>query len=91
MANANGVKKISLYYQTTFEANIRGHHIYKNIWTPKLNEILRAKHDTWREAAEFDEHAIGIDNKDEMVVGHALIELSLYYYLTFYKLTNRIF
>ena len=48
MATANTVKKFSLYYQTTFKTNIRGHHIYKNIWTSKLNKILRAKHNTQR-------------------------------------------
>ena len=59
------------------------HHIYKNIWTPKLNEILTAKHDTWREAAEFDEHAIGNYNSDEILVDHAPVELFLllYYFL----------
>ena len=83
MAKANAVKKFSLYYQAISETNIRRHHIYKNIWTPKLNEILRAKHDTRREAAEFVEHAIGIYNGDEILVGHAPVELTLllYYFL----------
>ena len=35
--------KISLYYQTTFKINICAHHIYENIWTPKLNESLRGE------------------------------------------------
>ena len=41
------------------------------------------KHDTRREAAEFDEHAIRIYNSDEILVGHAPVELSLllYYFL----------
>ena len=77
---ANTLKKFSLYYQTIFETNFCGHHIYKNIWTPKLNEILRAKHDTQREAEEFDEHAIGIYNSDEILVDHAPVELSLLLY-----------
>ena len=83
MARANAVKKFSLYYQTMFKTNIVGHHICKNIQTPKLNEIMRAKHDTRREAAEFDEHAIGIYNSNEILVGHAPVEFSLllYYFL----------
>ena len=83
IARANTVKKFSLYYQTTSETNIRGHHICKSIWVPKLNEIWRAKYDTRREAAEFDGHAIGIYNSDEILVGHAPVELSLllYYFL----------
>ena len=44
---------------------------------------MRAKHDTRREAAEFDEHATGIYNSDEILVDHAPIELFLllYYFL----------
>ena len=47
MPRANAVKKlyytkILLYCQTTLETNFRGHRIYKNIWTPKLNGIPRA-------------------------------------------------
>ena len=44
MARINAVEKFSLYYQTTFKINICAHHIYKNIWTPKLNKSLRGKH-----------------------------------------------
>ena len=45
--------------------------------TPKLNKILRAKHDTRGEAEVFDEHAIGIYNSDKTLVGHAPVELSV--------------
>ena len=50
--------------------------------TPKLNKILRAKHNTRGEAEVFDEHAIGIYNSDKTLVGRAPVELSvlLYYF-----------
>ena len=44
---------------------------------------MRAKYNTRREAAEFDEHAIRIYNSDEILVDHAPVELFLllYYFL----------
>lgn len=86
-------EKVYLYYWTTFETNIYGHRIYKKIWIPKSNEILTEKYDPRRQAVDFDENAIGIYDNDEILVGHALIELIItpYYYVTFYQLMSRIF
>ena len=75
--NGKYCEKIQLILSDNLPNNIHGHHIYKDIWTPKLNKILRAKHDTWREAEEFDDHAIRIYNSDEILVGHASVKLSL--------------
>ena len=37
---------------------IRGHHVYKASWTPKLQEKLYRKKDERNEAAEYEKHAI---------------------------------
>ena len=60
MARTKAAEQFNLYHQTRFETNINGYHIYISIWTPKLQKILKAKHDTRKEAAEFNEYAIGI-------------------------------
>ena len=45
---------------------IRGHHIYKSIWTPIIGEelVLEAQDDN-----KHDKHAVGV-MKDGCVVGH---------------------
>ena len=70
-------EKIYLYYWTTCETNIYGHRIYKKIWIPKSNQILTEKYHPRRQAVECDENAIGIYDNYEILVNHALIELSL--------------
>ena len=48
---------------------IRGHHIYKDIWTPFIGEILHVE----QEAHSTTDH---FTVKDETVVGHVLHEVS---------------
>ena len=88
MARAYGVNNLDLYYQTTFEINICGCHIYKSISTPKSNNILKAKHDPRKEELEFDEHAIGVYNSKETFVGQQNLR---YYYIMFCTLMKKIF
>ena len=68
-----------------YETVIRGHHVYKCVWTPVINEKLECNKDTHAEAKEHDENAIGIyrptkqldvANEKKTLVGHVPIELS---------------
>ena len=63
-------------YKIDFSTVIRGHHIYKTVWTPFKGEILICRKDNREEAKLHDEHAIGIYQKDSVLVGHIPIELS---------------
>ena len=58
---------------------IRGHHIYKSVWTPSIGETLALQVDAEN---EHDAYAVGIV-KDSAVVGHAPREVSriFYYFL----------
>uniref|UniRef100_A0A1X7VJY3 HIRAN domain-containing protein n=1 Tax=Amphimedon queenslandica TaxID=400682 RepID=A0A1X7VJY3_AMPQE len=51
---------------------IRGHHVYKRVWTPVFGEILSA---TRKEDNSFDKHAVAI-LKDGLIVGHLPKEFS---------------
>ena len=54
------------------ESAIRGFHVYKDIWDPKLNEILQTK----RELNNYvDKHAVAVCRGDE-TVGHVPREIS---------------
>ena len=66
-----------------FTSVIRGHHIYKSVWTPTLGEKLNCREDDRKEAKKHEEYAIGTDleaNTGSELVGHVLIEL---YYLIY--------
>ena len=69
--------------QIEFKTAIRGHHVYKQTWTPSLGEILQCKKDNRQEALDHDEHAVGVykfesDDAETMLVGHVPIELSMF-------------
>ena len=71
-----------MFYQIEFKTAIRGHHVYKQTWTPSLGEILQCKKDNRQEALDHDEHAVGVhkfesDDAETMLVGHVPIELSM--------------
>ena len=42
-----------------FASVIRGHHVYKTEWSPKLGERLVCRKDERKEAKEHDEYAVG--------------------------------
>ena len=73
-------KNVELFYKIKFDTAIRGHHVYKNSWTPIMGQELFCKHDQREEATETDVNAIGIYKDIGMhendLVGHAPIELS---------------
>ena len=65
----------------------RGHHVYKNVWSPYKGETLIAQPDNRDEAQENDKYAVGIykknDDGSKELVGHAPVEFSslLYHFL----------
>ena len=79
--------KYEMLYKIEFTGPIRGHHIYKDTWSPVVGEQLHCKPDPREEALTYDKHALGlykhVDSKD-ILVGHVPIELSglLFYFLT---------
>ena len=68
-------------YKVEFAAPIRGHHIYKETWCPKVGEELVCRKDDREEAIQYDRNAIGVfqstsNDKSEQLVGHIPIEIS---------------
>lgn len=55
------------------ESVIRGHHVFKNIWTPWLGEVLLV----WKEAGNaHNRRAVALLKADRTVVGHVPREFS---------------
>ena len=51
------------------ESVIRGHHVFKDVWTPRVGEILRIG----KEAGNtHDQRAVAVLKADRTIVGHAL-------------------
>ena len=76
-------------FEVQFTSVIRGHHIYKSVWTPTLGEKLNCREDDRKEAKQHDEYAIGTyleANTGSELVGHVPMELSylIYTYLRAY-------
>ena len=63
-----------------FQTAIRGHHIYKDVWVPRIgqNLILICKTDTREEAMEYYKkcHWCFKSDDPETLVGHLPIEIS---------------
>ena len=80
MARAVANCKFELFHRIKFRTVIRGHHVYKSVWTPYNGESLEAYIDDRAEAKEYDPYAVGIYKKTELgekeLVGHVPIELS---------------
>ena len=70
--------RFEMGYKIEFQAAIRGHHIYKDIWVPLIGQELICKRDSRDEALEYDRNAIGVfkPGNPEVLVGHLPIELS---------------
>ena len=54
-----------IMHQIKFESLIRGHHVYKNVWSPYKGETLIAQPDNRDEAQENDKYAVGIYKKND--------------------------
>ena len=49
------------------ESTVQGHHIFKDTWTPYINEELLSCSGSVEEGNVFDEHAVAV-RRDERVV-----------------------
>ena len=62
---------------------MRGHHIYKSVWTPTLGEKHNCREDDRKEAKQHDEYAIGTYLEaytGSELVGYVSMELSYLIY-----------
>lgn len=55
-----------------YSSVIRGHHVYKSIWTPVIGETLHVRIE---ENNEYDRFAVSVLREDE-IVGHIPQEIS---------------
>ena len=70
-------------FEVQFTSVIRGHHIYKSVWTPTLGEKLNCREDNRKEAKQHDDYAIRTyleANTGNELVGHVPMELSYLIY-----------
>ena len=67
MARASVIMNFDMFYQIEFKTATRGHHVYKQTWTPSLGEILQCKKDNRQEALDHDEHAVGFISLNPMM------------------------
>ena len=54
-----------LCFEINFKTVIRGHHVYKSIWTPLIGQVLIAKPNERREALDYDKYSFGIFKRSE--------------------------
>ena len=69
-----------IMHHIKFQSLIRGHHIYKIVWSPYKGETMIAQPDNRDEAQENDKYAVGIYKKNndgsKELVGHVPVEFS---------------
>ena len=53
-----------IMHQIKFQNLIRGHHVYKNVWSPSKGETVIAQPDNRDGAQEHDKYAVGIYKKN---------------------------
>ena len=58
-----------LFFEIKLDAPNRGHHVYKEIWTPQKDDILYCKKDYRLEVLGLYKHAVGI-YKEDRIAGH---------------------
>lgn len=71
--------EFKMYFKVDFETVIRGHYVYKSVWSPVMDQVLECKRDMCAKAQEHDSNAVGvylISNQREMLAGHFPTELS---------------
>lgn len=76
LAIALEMEHVAEDFSFQFSSVIRGHHVYKFVWTPYVGETLPLSPD---EGNEHDVYSVGVI-KDASVVGHAPRELSRIFY-----------
>ena len=57
-----------LVYEIKSDAAIRGHHVYKETWTPQKDDIIYCK----KEVLDIEKHTVGI-YKEDRLVGHGFM------------------
>ena len=75
--------KWNFVFEVQFTSVIRGHHIYKSMWTPTLGEKLNCREDDRKEAKQHDEYPIGTYLEaytGSELVGYVPMELSYLIY-----------
>ena len=68
-----------IMYQIKFQTIIRGHHVYKNVWSPYKGKTVIAQPDNRDETQENDKYGVSIYKKNDgskELVGHAPVEFS---------------
>ena len=66
----------------SIESNVRGHHVFKSVWTPTGGELLTVNPEPGN---EFDRYALAVC-KGETVVGHMprkISQICWYWYCIF--------
>lgn len=80
MTSTLSVSELKINRRIKFRSFIRGHHVYKNIWSPYKEKKLAACPDDQEEPLENIRYAIGIykkkDDDRDGLDGHALTEIS---------------
>ena len=66
---ADSTRDLAIYCK---ESVVRGHHVFKRIWTPVVGEVLTVA----REAGNTEDRFAVAVTKDDMVVGHVPREFS---------------
>ena len=66
---ADSTRDLAIYCK---ERVVRGHHVFKRIWTPVVGEVFTVARETGNTADRF---AVAV-TKDDMVVGHVPREFS---------------
>ena len=85
MARAIEKRNFEMYHRVKFQSIIRGHHVYKSIWSPYAGEAIMTYPDDQPESLEYDKFAVGIykikEKEKDMeeqkeLAGHVPVELS---------------
>ena len=82
MSRKNIVKDFDLPFEINFKTIIRGHHVYRIIWTSSIGQVLQAQPDKRKEAVNYDKCAVVIFKRYEedisklSLVGQVPVELS---------------
>ena len=57
----------------TLRSVVRGHHVYKQVWTPFIGEELDVRYE---QDNPYDRFAVAVTNEDDAIVGRVPKELS---------------
>lgn len=84
-----GASVSTSYYK--LDIMVRGHHVYKIIWTPLLGETLK-KGGNWEDDNDYDEYVVAITRRENLSENHVPREISraCYYFLGHGSMSCRI-